>query len=146
MDLYSRPYYTVKALRTLATLPAPTACYEERVAADATDTALSLETPVDTAPTTTPATARVPTSMKTTAPVATAASSPATAPASVKTIAPAPARPAAPEIRPADAQPTAARTGTLSTSPTASTDAFGPVRTLEAPVKSGRAYDWTALP
>jgi len=118
MDLRTRPFYTVRALKRLSTLPAPAACYEAPLA-----------------PTPTPAS--VPHAQSAPAPAPLVGVTPATAPsAPVRVVAKA-ATPAPSSSAATPATPAAAVTGA---------PASGPARTTTAPVKNGRAYDWTGLP
>jgi len=134
MDLRTRPFYTVRALRRLSKLPAPPACVEAPVPPPST--------PAATAP------ASVPTSEGTTAtPLrssqdvapAKAPSAPVRVTATVPTAeAPAAKAPAAP--------PPALAAAATSTPPAVPPAASGPLRLPTAPVKHGTAYDWTGLP
>jgi len=131
MDLRTRPFYTVRALRRLSTLPAPPACLEAPVpATPAPATAAATQTPVSEGarviPVAPPSPARLPAPAATpNAPVRVLAKS---APATLLPAAAAPAPAAAP-----DPAPTA-------------TDPARPARLPTAPVKHGTAYDWTGLP
>jgi len=131
MDLRTRPFYTVRALRRLSTLPAPPACLEAPVpATPAPATAAATQTPVSEGarviPVAPPSPARLPAPAATpNAPVPVLAKS---APATLLPAAAVPAPAAAP-----DPAPTA-------------TDPARPARLPTAPVKHGTAYDWTGLP
>jgi len=131
MDLRTRPFYTVRALRRLSTLPAPPACLEAPVpATPAPATAAATQTPVSEGarviPVAPPSPARLPAPAATpNAPVRVLAKS---APATLLPAAAAPAPAAVP-----DPAPTA-------------TDPARPARLPTAPVKQGTAYDWTGLP
>jgi len=134
MDLRTRPFYTVRALRRLSKLPAPPACVERA------DPPPSDPTPIAPAATQAPARADapvvpvpipMPTPTREAAPDAVWGATPATVPsAPVRVMAKAPA--AAPVT-------TAAATPTVA-------PASSPPRLPTAPVKYGRAYDWTGLP
>ncbi len=153
MDLRTRPFYTVRALRRLSQLPAPLASREAPVPAPApvappsapapaTATAAAAETPVPPRP-------RV---LLAPPPAPTWAATPAVTPrAPVRVVAqPAPATP--------PSTPTAPTAGALvASTPAAATEpapAAGasaarparPTRLPTAPVKHGTAYDWTGLP
>jgi len=130
MDLRTRPFYTVRALRRLAQLPAPPACLEAPVPstpAPATVTAAQPpareEARVVPAPTPSPARAAVP---------AATPHAPVRVPAKPTPMTPLPAA-------------TAAVTATDPVTTTA-TDPARPARLPTAPVKQGTAYDWTGLP
>jgi len=135
MDLRTRPFYTVRALRRLSKLPAPPACVERAdpapvaataVAAAATQTPTRADAPMVSmpVPVSTPAQGAMPVTVPS-APVRVTATAPtATAPA-----APPPALAAA-----------------TTTTPTAPPAASGPPRLPTAPVKHGTAYEWTGLP
>ncbi len=130
MDLRTRPFYTVRALRRLSQLPAPPAC---------------LEAPVpSTPPSAATAAARTPVSEEVRV---------------VPVAPPAPARGAAPATTPhapvrvlAKSTPTTpppaatAAAVTMATDPATATDPARPARLPTAPVKQGTAYDWTGLP
>ncbi len=134
MDLRTRPFYDVRALKRLSKLPAPPACVEAPVPPPST--------PAATAP------ASVPTSEGTTAtPLrssqdvapAKAPSAPVRVTATVPTAeAPAAKAPAAP--------PPALAAAATSTPPAVPPAASGPLRLPTAPVKHGTAYEWTGLP
>jgi len=130
MDLRTRPFYTVRALQRLSKLPAPPACVERA------DPAPVAATAVAPAATPTPARANaqvvpMPTPTRGAAPDAAWGASPATVPsAPVRVMAKAPA---------ASPVTTAAATPTVA-------PASSPARLPTAPVKHGRAYDWTGLP
>ncbi len=121
MDLRTRPFYTVRALRRLSQLPAPPACLEAPAPAGNRP-----------APTTSART-----------PVAEAAGVVAPPNASRgSAVATAPGAPVRVMVKPTSAtSPATALTGAAATVP-----ASGPARTPTAPVKNGRAYDWTGLP
>ena len=135
MDLRTRPFYTVRALRRLSKLPAPPA-YVERadpapvaataVAPAATQTPTRADAPVVSmpVPVSTPAQGAMPVTVP-------------SAPVRVTATAPTATAPAAPP--PALAAATA-------TTPTAPPAASGPPRLPTAPVKHGTAYEWTGLP
>ena len=133
MDLRTRPFYTVRALRRLSKLPAPPACVERAdpapvaataVAPAATQTPARADAPVVPVPVPTPAQGAMPATVPS-APVRVTATAPAaTAPAAL---------PATPTVATA-------------TSPAAPPAAFGPPRLPTAPVKHGTAYEWTGLP
>jgi len=146
MDLRTRPFYTVRALRRLAQLPAPLASREAPVPA-----------PRPVAPATTPALAPA-----LAAPVETPVPPPARV---VLAPPPSPARAAAPAVTPRApvrvvAQPVPATPSPVATAPAATTAAAAttdpdppvivfaarPARLPTAPVKHGTAYDWTGLP
>jgi len=134
MDLRTRPFYTVRALRRLSKLPAPPACVERAdpalvaatvVAAAATQTPARADAPVVPVP------VPVPTPTRGAVPDAAWGASPATVPsAPVRVMAKAPA---------------AAPVTTVPAAPTVA-PASSPARLPTAPVKHGRAYDWTGLP
>jgi len=133
MDLRTRPFYTVRALRRLSTLPAPPACVERAdpapvaatvVAAAATQTPARADAPVVSVPVPPPTRGATPVTVP-------------SAPVRVTATAPAATAPAAPP--PALAAATA-------TTPTAAPAASGPPRLPTAPVKHGTAYEWTGLP
>jgi type IV secretory pathway TraG/TraD family ATPase VirD4 len=133
MDLRTRPFYTVRALRRLSKLPAPPACVERA------DPAPVAATVVAAAVTQTPARADAPV-VSVPVPPPTRGATPVTvpsAPVRVTATAPAATAPAAPP--PALAAATA-------TTPTAPPAASGPPRLPTAPVKHGTAYEWTGLP
>jgi type IV secretory pathway TraG/TraD family ATPase VirD4 len=121
MDLRTRPFYTVRALKRLSTLPAPAACDEAPVA-----------------PTPTPA--PVPHAQGAPAPAPLVGATSATAPsAPVRVVAKAPtSAPAASAAAPATPATAAGAPGPA--------PASSPARTPTAAVKNGRAYDWTGLP
>jgi len=135
MDLRTRPFYTVRALRRLSKLPAPPACVER------TDPAPVAATAVAPAATLTPARADAPVvPVPVPVPPPTRGAAPATAPsAPVRVTATVPTA-TAPAALPAT--PTVA----TATSPAAPPAAFGPPRLPTAPVKHGTAYEWTGLP
>jgi len=119
MDLRTRPFYTVRALKRLSKLPAPAACDEAPLA-----------------PTPTPA--PVPHAQGAPAPAPLVGATPATAPsAPVRVVAKAPASASA-------SAPSVAAPATPAMA--AGAPASSPARTPTAPVKHGRAYDWTGLP
>jgi len=133
MDLRTRPFYTVRALRRLSKLPAPPACVER---ADPAPVAATVVAP---AATQTPARADAPV-VSVPVPPPTRGATPVTvpsAPVRVTATTPAATVPAAPP--PALAAATA-------TTPTAPPAASGPPRLPTAPVKHGTAYEWTGLP
>jgi len=144
MDLRTRPFYTVRALKRLSQLPAPLASREAPVPA-----------PRPVAPATTPAPALA-------APVETPVPPHARV---VLAPPPSPARAAAPAVTPRApvrvvAQPVPATPSPVATAPAATTAAAAttdpdppvivfaarPARLPTAPVKHGTAYDWTGLP
>jgi len=138
MDLRTRPFYTVRALKRLSKLPAPPPCLE----APATPAALApAPVPVPVQAAASPAHATPPAS------VAQPPPAPApSAPVRVVATAPAPAKTTAPVSPPLGATPTVAA-ATATAAPTeAHAPASGPPRVPTAPVKHGRAYDWTGLP
>jgi len=122
MDLRTRPFYTVRALRRLSTLPAPPAC---------------LEAPVpSTPPSAATAAARTPVSEEVRV---------------VPVAPPAPARGAAPATTPHAPVRVLAKSPPTTPPPAATaavtaTDPARPTRLPTAPVKQGTAYDWTGLP
>jgi len=121
MDLRTRPFYTVRTLRRLSKLPAPPAC---------------LEAPAPTgSPPTTTASAQTPVAEETGVAVPPNASR-------VAAQAKAPSAPVRVLVKPTPATPPP----TTSTGAAAMAPASGPTRTPTAPVKNGRAYDWTGLP
>jgi len=134
MDLRTRPFYTVRALRRLSKLPAPPTCVERA------DPPPSDPTPIAPAATQAPARADapvvpvpipMPTPTREAAPDVVWGATPATVPsAPVRVMAKAPA---------ASPVTTAAATPTVA-------PASSPARLPTAPVKHGRAYDWTGLP
>jgi len=126
MDLRTRPMWSVRAMRRLMTRPAPIACVE----------ALAQPKPVPSQPV--PAAveaARTPTIAE--APVVVPADS------SHGTV---PARAPSASVRVVGKAPAAASSATASAPSGAVAPAAGPVRLPTAPVKNGRAYDWTGLP
>jgi len=134
MDLRTRPFYDVRALKRLSKLPAPPPCLE----APATPAALA-PAPVQAAPV--PAHATLPASVAQPAP-ATAPS----APVRVVATASAPATTMAPVSPPLGATPAVAAATATAALAEADAPASGPARLPTAPVKHGTAYDWTGLP
>ncbi len=141
MDLRTRPFYTVRALKRLSQLPAPLASREAPVPA-----------PQPVAPSPTPAPTPAP-----------APATPVPPPARVVLAPPpSPARAAAPAVTPRApvrvvAQPAPATPSPVVTVPEAAAAATAmepgvivfatrPARLPTAPVKNGHAYDWTGLP
>jgi len=123
MDLRTRPMWSVRAMRRLMTRAAPIACVE----------ALAEPKPVPSQPTSAAVeAARTPMIAET--PVAAPADS------SRGTV---PARAASAPVRVVAKVPAAASSASASA---AGASASGPVRLPTAPVKNGRAYDWTGLP
>jgi len=120
MDLRTRPFYTVRALRRLSKLPAPLASRE----APAPATVVDAQTPVPSQ-----------------APMV-----PAASPSPAREAAPA-VTPRAP-VRVGAKLPPATSPSTPATpaATVAGAPASGPARTPTAPLKNGRAYDWTGLP
>ncbi len=120
MDLRTRPFYTVRALRRLSKLPAPLASREAPAPAAVVDA----QTPVPSQ-----------------APMVQAAS-------------PSPTREAAPAVTPRAPVRVGATPPPATPLPTPATPAAtaagapapSPARTPTAPLKNGRAYDWTGLP
>ncbi len=136
MDLRTRPFYTVRALKRLSKLPAPPPCLE----APATPAALA-PAPVPVQAAAAPAHATLPAS------VAQPAPAPArSAPVRVVATAPAPATTTAPVSPPLGATPAVAAATATAAPAAADAPASGPPRVPTAPVKHGRAYDWTGLP
>ncbi len=136
MDLRTRPFYTVRALKRLSKLPAPPPCLE----APATPAALA-PAPVPVQAAAAPAHATLPAS------VAQPAPAPArSAPVRVVATAPAPATTTAPVSPPLGATPAVAAATATAAPAEADAPASGPPRVPTAPVKHGRAYDWTGLP
>jgi len=134
MDLRTRPFYTVRALRRLSKLPAPPACVERAdpapvaataVAAAATPTPERADAPVVPVP------VPMPTPTRGAAPDAAWGASPATVPS-------APVRVMAKALA---AAPVTTAAATPAVAPASS-----PARLPTAPVKHGTAYDWTGLP
>ncbi len=120
MDLRTRPVWSVRAMRRLMTRPAPLAC---------------VEAPVDLPPPALPARAPTPALKPTQAPVVPIGATSDTMPgAPVRVVAKAPAL-ASSATAPATPAATAA-----------GAPASGLARTPTAPLKNGRAYDWTGLP
>jgi len=133
MDLRTRPFYTVRALRRLSKLPAPPACVERA------DPAPVAATAVAAAATQTPARADAPV-VSVPVPPPTRGATPVTVPsAPVRVTATAPAATA-------PAAPPPALAAATSTPPAAPPAASGPLRLPTAPVKHGTAYEWTGLP
>jgi len=134
MDLRTRPFYTVRALRRLSKLPAPPACVERADPAPVAATAVApvaTQTPARADAPVVPVPVPVPTSTRGAVPDAAWGASPATVPsAPVRVMAKAPA---------------AAPVTTVPATPTVA-PASSPARLPTAPVKHGRAYDWTGLP
>jgi len=122
MDLRTRPFYTVRALKRLSKLPAPSACVE------CTDPA-----PVIVAVPQTPARAD-------------ARVFPMSTPTRGATPTVTPSAPVRVTAKTATATPPPAPATATSAPPTAPAAAFGPPRLPTAPVKHGTAYDWTGLP
>ncbi len=121
MDLRTRPVWSVWAMRRLMTRPAPRAC---------------LEAPLPSHPASaTTASARTP---------ATEGAGVGASPKPSRGSAPAktPSAPVRVLVKPTPATPPA----TTSTGAAVPASASGPTRTPTAPVKNGRAYDWTGLP
>jgi len=156
MDLRTRPFYTVRALKRLSQLPAPLASREAPVPAaapvappsapaPATATAAAAETPVPPRPRVVLAPPPAPTWAA--APAAPAA--PAGTPrAPVRVVArPAPATPPPTATAPATAAvPATAAAAATAMEPGVIVFATRPARLPTAPVKNGHAYDWTGLP
>ncbi len=131
MDLRTRPFYTVRALRRLSKLPAPPACVERA------DPAPVAATAVVPSATQTPARADA---QVVPVPTPTRGAAPAKAPsAPVRVTVTAP-------TAPAPAAPPPALAAAISTPLAAPPAASGPPRLPTAPVKHGTAYDWTGLP
>jgi len=120
MDLRTRPFYTVRALRRLSKLPAPPAYVERADPAPVAATAVA------------PAATQTPT--RADAPVV-------SMPVPVST----PAQGAMPVKVPSAPVRVTAPAATM-TPPAPAPSAAGPPRLPTAPVKNGRAYDWTGLP
>jgi len=138
MDLRTRPFYTVRALKRLSKLPAPPPCLE----APATPAALApAPAPVQAAAA--PAHATLPASVAQPAPAQAPAPS---APVRVVATASAPATTTAPVSPPLGATPAVAAATATAAPAEADAPAAGPPRVPTAPVKHGRAYDWTGLP
>ncbi len=128
MDLRTRPFYTVRALRRLSQLPAPPACLEAPVPSTPPPAAAAA------AQSPTPKSAQVvvvPDAARGVAPAGTPS-------ASVRVL----AKPT-PTTSPPAASTSAA---TTDPAPAAATDPARPARLPTAPVKHGTAYDWTGLP
>jgi len=148
MDLRTRPFYTVRALKRLSQLPAPLASCEAPVPAPQ---------PVAPSPTPAPVPAPVPAPAPATPvppharvvlappPSPARAAAPAVTPrAPVRVVAqPAPATPSPVAAVPAAAAAAAAATAM---EPGVIVFATRPARLPTAPVKNGHAYDWTGLP
>ena len=123
MDLRTRPMWSVRAMRRLMTRPAPIACVE----------ALAEPKPVPSQP--------VPAAVEAArTPMIAETSVAAPADSSRGTV---PARAASAPVRVVAKVPAAA---SPASAPAAGASASGPVRLPTAPVKNGRAYDWTGLP
>jgi len=116
MDLRTRPFYTVRALRRLAKLPAPLASREAPAPAAIVDAQTPVPSHGQVVPAASPSPARE--------------AAPAVTPR-------APVRIGATPPLPTPATPVATAAGA---------PAPGPARTPTAPTKNGRAYDWTGLP
>jgi len=133
MDLRSRPFYAVRTLRRLSTLPAPPACGEAATPAGPAPTAATAAAPASTL-----APAR-----------ADAQVVPAPLPAPMRGAAPAkaPSAPVRVTVATASAAPSPTPAAAATSTPLAApTLRSGPPRLPTAPVKHGTAYDWTALP
>jgi type IV secretory pathway TraG/TraD family ATPase VirD4 len=127
MDLRTRPFYAVRALRRLSTLPAPPACVEAPVPA----------TPPPAAVTPAPAPKGAPVVV---VPDAAGGVTPAWTPsAPVRVTAKTP-------TATATAAPPPAPATTIATPSTAAAAISGPVRLPTAPVKQHKRLDWTVLP
>ncbi len=124
LDLRTRPMWSVRAMRRLMTRPAPRACVEApvvpRLAGTAALQAQSAPTQARRAPTQ--------------AQGAPAGAVPAVTPRAPVRVG---ATPPPPPCLPTPATPAATAAGA---------PASGPARTPTAPLKNGRAYDWTGLP
>ncbi len=116
MDLRTRPMWSVRAMRWLMKQPAPIA-YVEAPLERATATIGGVQAPASKG-------ARV---ILPTPPRGTPQAAVPTAPVRV-------------------AAKVTAATSSTPLAPTTTSSAFGPGRTPTAPVKNGRAYDWTGLP
>jgi len=116
MDLRTRPMWSVRAMRWLMKQPAPIA-YVEAPLERATATIGGVQAPASKGP-------RV---ILPTPPRGTPQAAVPTAPVRV-------------------AAKVTAATSSTPLAPTTTSSAFGPGRTPTAPVKNGRAYDWTGLP
>ncbi len=140
MDLRTRPFYTVRALKRLSQLPAPLASREAPVPAPAPVAPSTTPAPAPATPV--PAHARV---VLAPPPSPARAAAPAVTPrAPVRVVAqPAPATPSPVVTAPAA---TAAAATTTDPDPSVIVFATRPARLPTAPVKHGTAYDWTGLP
>jgi len=133
MDLRTRPMWSVRAMRRLMTRPAPIACVE----------ALAEPKPVPSQPTAAAAVAASAAAVASAqTPVIEGARVAAPTDSSRGTV---PARAASAPVRVVGKAPAAASSAPA-TAPAAVAPAAGPVRLPTAPVKNGRAYDWTGLP
>jgi len=131
MDLRTRPMWSVRAMRRLMTRAAPIACVE----------ALAEPKPVPSQPTAAAAVAASAAAVASAqTPVIEGARVAAPADSSRETV---PARAASAPVRVVAKVPAAASSASA---PAAEASASGPVRLPTAPVKNGRAYDWTGLP
>jgi len=131
MDLRTRPVWSVRAMRRLMTRAAPIACVE----------ALAEPKPVPSQPTAAAAVAASAAAVASAqTPVIEGARVAAPADSSRETV---PARAASAPVRVVAKVPAAA---SPASAPAAGASASGPVRLPTAPVKNGRAYDWTGLP
>jgi len=128
MDLRTRPMWSVRAMRRLMTRPAPRACVEaptRPLPALAAVAPAQIPSPKGAQVVVVPEAVRGTTPTGPWAPVRVTAKTPAATATAAPPPAPVPA------------------TSTPSTAPSV---AFGPPRLPTAPVKHGRAYDWTGLP
>jgi len=131
MDLRTRPIWSVRAMRRLMTRAAPIACVE----------ALAEPKPVPSQPTAAAAVAASAAAVASAqTPVIEGARVAAPADSSRGTV---PARAASAPVRVVAKVPAAASSASA---PAVEASASGPVRLPTAPVKNGRAYDWTGLP
>jgi len=143
MDLRTRPFYTVRALKRLSQLPAPLASREAPVPAPAPVAPPSATATVPAATVTIPVPPRARVVL---APPPTPA--PAVTPrAPVRVVArPAPVTPPAAATASTAAAAVPATAAAPTTEPGVIVFATRPARLPTAPVKNGHAYDWTGLP
>jgi len=131
MDLRTRPVWSVRAIRRLMKRPAPIACVE----------ALAEPKPTPSQPTAAAAVAASAAAVEAArTPMIAETSVAAPADSSRGTV---PTRAASAPVRVVAKVPAAASSASA---PAAGASASGPVRLPTAPVKNGRAYDWTGLP
>ena len=136
MDLRTRPMWSVRAMRRLMTRPATRACVEAPLPSHPAPVAVArarASTAEEARVAAPPNSSRVAAQAKTpSAPVRVVATAPATTTALVSP--------------PLGATPAVAAATATAAPAAADAPASGPPRVPTAPVKHGRAYDWTGLP